>query len=119
MIVTAPRASNENLRAQQGVFTLIAQSEIDPRGPGALPPLDEVVIRQAQRHAHKDPKDCTLPVLIRMDLDVAHSGHLLRLLRDEFVSAIQLFPGYGGVVEGILESEWWDKGDLKSWTTLF
>ncbi|HEX6307286.1 MAG TPA: FRG domain-containing protein [Longimicrobiales bacterium] len=107
VVVRVPRARNPNLHAQGGVFILIATRVPDPNGPAVLPPLDELVRTRA---ASAVPSaSLPFPILRRFDVPAAQAGALLRLLHDEGVGAVHLFPGLDGVVKGIQERSLWDQ----------
>lgn len=98
LLVTAPRSTNQNLHAQQGIFTLIRSLKVEASRPVDRTPLNLLgdELKPPLRMYH-----FTLP------LDEA--PRLLRLLALEGVSASTLFPGYGGVVEALREEALWDR----------
>ncbi|HEX6133836.1 MAG TPA: FRG domain-containing protein [Longimicrobiales bacterium] len=107
VVVRVPRARNPNLHAQGGVFILIATRITDPEGPAVLPPLDELV--RARASSVRRAESLPLPILRRLDVPVSQAGVLLRLLHDEGVGAVHLFPDLEGVVRGIQERSLWDR----------
>jgi|AntAceMinimDraft_16_1070373.scaffolds.fasta_scaffold09096_2 hypothetical protein len=92
--VTAPAAGNENLRAQEGVFTLLV-----PKGSEAnlIPSMSiEEVIRGMSR-------SISVILLHRFTLEAKHAWELMGLLRCEGVSASSIWPGYKGIAREIRE----------------
>jgi hypothetical protein len=104
-VVTAPRASNANLHAQVGLFTIWWQS-------AKVSPLDEVV-SQVVSAITKDPAiDWIMnhgSPLHRLELPRSEAPKLLRLLSYEQVDAARLFPGHYGVVRAMRERSLWDQ----------
>jgi hypothetical protein len=99
-VVTAPTATNPNLHAQRGVFTLHRPSAIVLNAQVAPEPLESVATRLQEEHnIHQH--------LVEFSLPVAESPKLLRLLAIEGVDAAALFPGYYGVVRAMKEREYW------------
>jgi hypothetical protein len=92
-VVAAPAASNENLRAQRGLFTLFRPKRA---------PYDFSVEEVA---GGPFPYE-----LRRFDLPWTAAPRLLRLLAIEGVTAASVFPGYQGVVESLLDRAKWDPG---------
>jgi hypothetical protein len=95
-IVRAPYASNPNLAAQAGLFT-VARHVHENVG------LQAVLERQCMGRG--------LPlntVLAKLTLPVTEARSLMARLAYEDVSAATVFPGYGGVSETLREQEWWD-----------
>lgn len=109
LIVSVPRASNPNLHAQGGVFTLN-----DPAGRQATQvvpdPLDTVI--EAAANLRKDEwfqnRGICLPVMRELVLDIQHTPRLLRYLADHGVSAATIYPGLKGVSESLNERRRWD-----------
>lgn len=93
-IIRAPQASNPNLSAQAGFFTL------DRLNRGL--PLEKLLNRL--------PKDIELGrILYKLTLPKSEAPRLLGILADEGVSAASVFPGYGGVTEAVFEHSLWDE----------
>ena len=92
--MTAPAATNPNLRAQRGLFTLVEERP----GKNARLPLDEALGKDGLGYID----------LRRFSLPTSEAPHLLRLLAVEGVTAARLFPGYGGVVESMFDERLWD-----------
>lgn len=91
-LVTAPTASNENLRAQQGLFTLFRPK----KGQDAKMALTRLA--DGNRWYR----------LVRLDLPKSAVPQLLRLLALDGVTAARVYPGYGGVVDSLRERKHWD-----------
>jgi len=95
VIVTAPGAGNENLRAQEGVSTLLVpkESEADP-----IPDMSvDTCVRDL-------PEATSRTLLHRFTLDTEHAWELMDRLGCEGVSASGVQPGYGGVAQEVRES---------------
>ena len=93
-IVTAPQATNPNLSAQAGFFTL------DRLNRGV--PLEKLLNRLSR-------KNVLGTLLYKLTLPKSEAPKLLGILADEGVSAASVFPGYGGVAESIFEHSLWDE----------
>jgi len=93
-LVTAPRATNPNLAAQGGLFTLVQPRTGDPH---PVPDLDEALRRVAPKLSGPGP------VLCRITLPPAEARVTLRMLADEGVHAATVRPGLDGVVETLRE----------------
>lgn len=107
-VVRAPRYSNPNLRAQEGVFTLLTDPTRQSSDPAAFPALDAIISQRfSERKAAK--KLPVPPVLRKFELPLATAGRLLRLLADEGISGTHLYPGVDGVVRGLKEHSLWDE----------
>lgn len=101
-VVTAPQASNRNLSAQAGLFTLDREHY--------APPLDEVLVNL---EVEGDSPVC---ILRKITLPRTERGALLRWLGLHGVTAASIFPSYDGVVRSIEERWSWDPlpRDLRS-----
>jgi len=96
VLVTAPAAGNQNLHAQQGVFSLYRPPRIEASEPVDRRPLDALV---AERPSAQ--------MLLHFTLPINQAPVLLRLLAKEGVSGASLFPGYAGVAAGMQEEQYW------------
>jgi hypothetical protein len=103
VFVNAPRASNPNLHAQEGVFSLLVDERVTNESPVDFPDLDSLLV-QRFTESNKPPD---APLLRKLELPASEAGRLLRLLAREKVSGTFLFPGYHGVVRGITERRHW------------
>lgn len=106
--VTAPRASNPNLNAQQGLFTLVHKMHIDPGGPPFTDTLDDVLKAQVLRDQSTSTFAPKLPVMRHLKLAASHAPELMRLLDQEGVNSAKLFPGYEGAAKAVIERRLWD-----------
>ncbi len=106
-IVTAPQATNPNLSAQAGVFTLSRTSHDDV---GLADVLRHHVVEMEDNPVQPGPPLWLLsacPALLHLTLPRGEAPRLLRLLALEGISAATVYPGYKGVVEAIEERRWW------------
>ena len=105
--VRIPYATNPNVRAQKGVFTVVSQAmgsrQVDCR------PLDQVLYAHLERfHPHFLRSNVeTIPLFVRFDLPWSELAALVRLLAKAGMDASTVFPGYGGVAEAVRERSWW------------
>jgi hypothetical protein len=99
-LVTAPQATNPNLAAQAGLFTLVRHRHEDVS-------LDDLITeRIASGEVVKWLKP---PALWRLTLPHSEAPRLLRLLALDGVSAATVYPGYAGVARSLEEQRRWDK----------
>jgi FRG domain len=106
--VRPPRASNPNLRAQEGIFTLLVKTVGLPTEAYIPPALDSIMSIRLQESAQAG-QTIVAPAIRRLDLPWSQAGKLLRLLADEFVSGTQMYPGLAGAVQAIRERALWDQ----------
>ena len=106
-IVTMPYASNPNISAQQGLFSVVRhpmdKESMDRR------PLDEIVAEYVAALELGAPdtlweKD---PIFIRFELPWTEFQPLLVLLAKSGVNGSTVFSDYGGAVEAVKEKLWW------------
>lgn len=102
VIVTAPSASNLNLKAQQGVFTMVNFPITESQHADRLP-LDKVLERAAQR-SHGNAKSAELFCLT---LPQREAPRLLWLLAKMDITASTVYPGYSGVVMELEQRSFW------------
>jgi len=95
-LVTAPTAGNQNLRAQEGAFTMLDQS----CGPDA--PIPQTAVDALVRSLQGNGPSSLL--LHRFALPAKDAWLLLCFLAEEGVSASSVWPGYGGVAREVAES---------------
>ena len=107
-IVTIPYATNPNIQAQQGLFTLDRRHEsaesIDRR------PLDEIVLEYIRKNLpdlYNSPHFEESPIFCRFDLPWKEFDALLVLLAKSGINGSTVFPGYQGVVDAVEEKLWW------------
>lgn len=102
-IITAPRASNPNLHAQAGLFSLWLNA-------AKVAPLDDVVLQiLGALEGSDDWRWRGTAPLRRFELPWSEAPKLLRLLSYEQVDAVRLFPGRDGVVRAMKERGLWDQ----------
>jgi hypothetical protein len=99
-IVTAPQASNANLAAQAGLFTVVRDAHEGET-------LDSVIIKSIREKKSFD--DDLLPVMRKLTLPHSQARRLLRMLALDDVSAATVFPGYAGVTRSLEEKRRWEK----------
>jgi hypothetical protein len=102
LLVMAPRATNPNLHAQGGVFTVRIVKPGKPNAPIDRQPLD-VAIETTSRN-----QGLPFPILRRVTLPIRESGRLLRLLAGHNIHAASIYPGFDGVVKHLHEWRPWD-----------
>lgn len=102
--VTAPQASNPNLAAQAGLFTLdrVALTAV---------PLEETIEAHLSKLGKEPLKrlEDAAPLIYKLTLPSHEAAKLLRLLGLEHVHAANVFPGYSGVVRSLDERRYWRK----------
>jgi hypothetical protein len=103
IIVTAPSASNPNLRAQQGVFTKANHINALPAELDRLP-LDEVLAIAAET----GDENAKSSQMVRFTLRSRESPKLLWLLAKEDVTASTVRPGYLGIVSELRQRPQWE-----------
>lgn len=104
-LVTTPAASNRNLAAQQGVFTVYRPRGFDPETHVDRRPLDAILDETMKPLNPSDERE--LAVFIRFGLPHNEAAPLLWLLSKEGFDAAKLFPGFGGVAQAIKEAPAW------------
>ena len=106
LLVMAPRATNPNLHAQGGVFTVHIVKPGTASAPINRDPLDHVIEKCRGSVAIK------APVMRQITLPIRESGRLLRLLAAHNIHAASIFPGFDGVLKYLKEWRRWDKPPL-------
>ncbi|MDP1713843.1 MAG: FRG domain-containing protein [Anaerolineales bacterium] len=101
--ITAPGASNPNLKAQQGVFTLVHPDYTNERD-GDFLPFDVILEKIASSSRSRDVSSCKL---LKFTLPVTKAGDLLRLLAQLDVSPSSIYPGYHSIVADIQNRKSW------------
>jgi len=112
-MVRPPRASNPNLRAQEGVFTVLVDRKRSWNDKSDFPALNLLLEQRLEEHLRKG-KQMQRPILYKFELLRSESGRLLRLLAKDWVSATHLYHGLAGVVAGLREHEFWDNASEKA-----
>jgi FRG domain len=98
-IVTVPTVSNPNLRAQQGLFTLVEHRE---HTMPHIPAIDELIHGKevSPREWRKGPP------LWKFSVPAPEAGVLLRLLAYQNVTAAHIYHGHEAIVKAIHEVAW-------------
>jgi hypothetical protein len=118
-LVSAPSASNPNLHAQGGMFTLV-QPRSSATSVVQLPDLDALILAMDQLGV--DPPTANgvyeryqwAPACRKLTVPVSNSRVLLRLLAEANVSAATIYPGLQGVAQSIRERRRWQWAELGS-----
>lgn len=102
-VVTAPRASNPNLHAQAGLFTLWFRS-------GGVSTLEAVISELlAALDSPMRARWTESTPLHHFTLPWSEAPVLLRMLAYERIDAQRMFPGRDGVVRAMRERRLWDR----------
>lgn len=101
--VWAPHESNPNLKAQKGLFTLVAYDTSRDPGDYSLPPIEEVIKGYQNAVPYGDG-----PWLVKMTLPHSQARQLLRLLDQFNINASTVFPSYDSVTKSLKEREFWE-----------
>jgi hypothetical protein len=99
-LVEAPQDSNPNLRAQQGLFTLVAYPHVPPGTPPThdLPTIEEVVRGLEDTRQHHMLSG---PWLRKLTLPYSQAPALLRALDQHNINYATIYPGYDSVTQAI------------------
>lgn len=98
--VTAPYAHNPNLRAQQGLFTLLTHKAAPTGDDFRPPPLDQFLAERFDGDS--------MPYLVKFTMPYRDSGALLRMLSENAnVHAGTIYPSYDGAAESVKEKQFW------------
>jgi len=100
-IVTAPSATNPNLKAQQGVFTLVNR-HYTREDEGSYLPMEQVL----EELANKPESERYYPTIVgcklqKFTLPVAEAQRLLYLLAKLDITPSYVYPGYHSIVRDI------------------
>ena len=101
VFVTAPYASNPNLRAQEGVHIALAL-----QNPVMSDPADRDDVSTYLNEIDDASQSRGRSALLKFTLDISAAPNLLWHLAKEGVTAGRLFPGYDGSARAVLESRW-------------
>lgn len=108
-IVTAATATNPNLKAQQGVFTLLHPHNTK-EAAGKYLPMEQVLEDEA-KDANPDRSDADKLVvgckLLKLTLPVTEAGSLLMLLARLDITPSSIYPGYHSIVRDIEMGKTW------------
>lgn len=108
VVVTAPRAGNPNLHAQEGVFTLYRPPSQGPTEEIDRRPLDQLIEDDSVWKSGPSRR----PLLYRFVLPIRQASRLLYLVAKEGIDSGTLFPGYDGVVKALSERSLWGRDPL-------
>ena len=108
-LVTIPYASNPNVQAQQGLFSVVrhrgSSEDADRRRP-----LDEIVSQHVVAQYLDSDRNARWegdPVFLRFELPWTEFEPLLVLLAKSGTNGSTVFPGYKGIVDAVTEKLWW------------
>ena len=109
--VTAPSATNANLKAQQGVFTLINEKKhIVDEETGEYKSLDVLIGKLVdsarlnpvtKQHPDDEGNPWLKAKLGKFTLPVSEAKHLLYLLAKQDVTSSSVYPGYESIVSDL------------------
>jgi hypothetical protein len=100
IVVSAPHASNPNLHAQSGIFSLQGVGSMRDGEATMNTPIDQI-IRQIRFRVFPTP------VMFHFSVPASEAKKILWLLAKEGITKARLFPGYRGIVQGIEEEALW------------
>lgn len=108
-LFVAPRATNPNLHAQSGIFTIL-------RGSERPVPVDTYLENFLACHAERLQKSGwpAMPLMRCLSVPAACAPELLRRLSYEGVTGATMFPGHDGVVRALREQAQWDTPPTQS-----
>ncbi len=108
--IGTPQASNQNLRAQRGVFTVHVQETADANAAPIIAALDKIVPEQAAVISETNgAAPIAGPILRKLSLPVTEAPKMLRLLYYEAITRASLFPSLDGVVQSLDLMRYWDR----------
>jgi hypothetical protein len=102
--VTAPSATNPNLKAQQGVFTLV-NSEYTNESDGRYLPLDSFLDIYVKKFPNSLLQECKLT---KFTLPTLEASQLLRLLARQDITPSAIYPGYQSILSDLKMRNLWD-----------
>jgi len=121
-LMSAPAASNPNLHAQGGMFTLV-QPRTDATAEGQLRNLDDLIhdidgddIDPPTVAGETWERRRWAPVLYKLILPATQARVLFRLIAEAGVSAASVYPGLDGVAKSISEQRRWQWASPQSRT---
>ena len=105
--VTAPGATNPNLKAQKGVFTLVERL-YTKEADGEYLPLDKLLELTAKKQLKQGKKNYLLGYkLQKFTLPVSESKSLLYLLAKLDITPSAVYPGYKSILNDLqMQNEW-------------
>jgi hypothetical protein len=104
IVITVPSATNSNLRAQEGLFTL-AKHIVSDKSPIDRSPFDDLLRTSFEKYKVKAPG----PWFHRVTLPRVQAVQLAFDLSLEGITRATLFPDFYGVVGAIRDSAKWQK----------
>ena len=100
-VITAPSATNSNLKAQQGVFTLVKLR--DALGDGTYLPLDKIL----EKYAEQNDTQLEGYQLRKFVLPTSQADELLQLLARLGIMPSVIYPGYQSIIDDLrMEDRW-------------
>jgi hypothetical protein len=102
--ITAPSATNANLKAQQGIFTL-ANPNYTEEISGTYLPLDVILKRFFEKHPDTWMGKCKLRKFL---LPTCEGLQLLHLLAKLNITPSSIYPGYQSIVSDLQMQNRWD-----------
>lgn len=109
-VVTAPSATNPNLKAQQGVFTLLNRF-YTKEAEGDYPSMDKFLEDLANKAdpEHSDPDKLIIDLKLRkFTLPISEAFKLLYLLAKLDITPSAIYPGYHSIVSDIQMQNTWE-----------
>lgn len=113
--VTAPSATNINLKAQQGVFTLM-DFNITQEHKGSCLPFDKVLEKSVEDLMSRNPSDIRYlqSSLQKITLPVSEADKLLFLLAKLDVTPSSVYPGYDSIISDLKMRRSFENYELES-----
>ena len=100
-VITAPSATNSNLKAQQGVFTLVKLR--DALEDGTYLPLDKIL----EKYAEQNDTQLEGYQLRKFMLPISQADELLQLLARLGIMPSVIYPGYQSIIDDLrMEDRW-------------
>jgi hypothetical protein len=104
-LLTVPTATNQNLYAQRGLFSLVQPLRDDP---DPLPLLDEVLDKhQEEILRQRNGNASRFPMLIEYRVPAREARTTMLTLAELGVTAASVYPGLNGVVETLREGRFY------------
>jgi hypothetical protein len=100
-VITAPSATNSNLKAQQGVFTFVRLR--DALVDGNYSSLDKIL----QRLAEQDEAQVEGFQLRKFMLPISQADELLQLLAKLGIMPSVIYPGYQSIIDDLVMEDRW------------
>jgi len=103
-VVSAPSATNPNLKAQQGVFTLLGRQYTAETKGGDYLPMEQVLEDEARKIVNTDGHRQSVVVgceLRKFTLPTSEAFDLLYLLAKLDITPSAIYPGYDSIVRDL------------------